>query len=68
MQVRMKSASAAVADAAGSAVEVKGVKVLAQRVDGLEQGADAGRWSTSCAASWARVWWCWARRRMGRSR
>jgi alanyl-tRNA synthetase len=36
-QVRMKSASASVADAAGAAVEVKGVKVLAQRVDGIEK-------------------------------
>jgi len=36
-QMRMKSASAAVADAAGSAVEVKGVKVLAQRVDALDK-------------------------------
>jgi alanyl-tRNA synthetase len=36
--VRMKSASASVSDAASSAVEVKGVKVLAQRVDGLEKG------------------------------
>jgi alanyl-tRNA synthetase len=36
-QVRMKSASASVSDAASSAVEVKGVKVLAQRVDGLEK-------------------------------
>jgi alanyl-tRNA synthetase len=35
--VRMKAASSSVADAAGSAVEVKGVKVLAQRVDGLEK-------------------------------
>src|SRR5207302_11501107 len=35
--VRMKSASASVSDAASSAVEVKGVKVLAQRVDGLEK-------------------------------
>ena len=34
---RMKSASASVADAAGSAIEVKGVKVLAQRVDGIEK-------------------------------
>ena len=37
-QVRMKAASAAVSDAAGGAVEVKGVKVLTQRVDGLEKG------------------------------
>jgi alanyl-tRNA synthetase len=37
-QVRMKSASASVSDAASSAVEVKGVKVLAQRVDGLDKG------------------------------
>jgi alanyl-tRNA synthetase len=36
-QLKMKSASAATADAAGSAVEVKGVKVLAQRVDGLDK-------------------------------
>ena len=36
-QVRMKAASASVADAAASAVEVKGVKVLAQRVDGIEK-------------------------------
>ncbi|WP_263378710.1 alanine--tRNA ligase [Granulicella paludicola] len=36
-QLKMKSASAATADAAGSAVEVKGIKVLAQRVDGLDK-------------------------------
>jgi alanyl-tRNA synthetase len=36
-QVRMKAASSSVADAAESAVEVKGVKVLAQRVDGLDK-------------------------------
>ncbi len=36
--VRMKAAAASVADSAGSAVEVKGVKVLAQRVDGLDKG------------------------------
>jgi alanyl-tRNA synthetase len=36
-QMRMKSASAATADAASQAVEVQGVKVLAQRVDGLEK-------------------------------
>jgi alanyl-tRNA synthetase len=37
-QVRMKAASSSVADAASSAVEVKGVKVLAQRVDLLDKG------------------------------
>jgi alanyl-tRNA synthetase len=37
-QVRMKSASASISDAASSAVEVKGVKVLAQRVDALDKG------------------------------
>jgi alanyl-tRNA synthetase len=37
-QVRMKSASASVSDAASSAVEVRGVKVLAQRVDALDKG------------------------------
>jgi alanyl-tRNA synthetase len=36
-QMRMKSASAAVSDAASSAVEVKGIKVLAQRVDALDK-------------------------------
>ena len=36
-QVRMKAASASVSDAAGSAVNVKGVKVLTQRVDSLEK-------------------------------
>ena len=36
-QARMKSASASVADAAGSAVDVKGIKVLVQRVDGIEK-------------------------------
>jgi alanyl-tRNA synthetase len=36
-QMRMKSASAAAADAAGSVVEVKGVKVLAQRFDALDK-------------------------------
>jgi alanyl-tRNA synthetase len=35
--LKMKSASAATADAAGSAVEVRGVKVLSQRVDGLDK-------------------------------
>ena len=36
-QVRMKAASASISDAASSAVEVKGVKVLTQRVDSLEK-------------------------------
>ena len=36
-QMRMKSASAATADAASAAVEVKGIKVLAQRVDALDK-------------------------------
>jgi alanyl-tRNA synthetase len=36
-QVRMKAASSSVADAASSAVEVKGVKVLSQRVDALDK-------------------------------
>ena len=35
--LRMKSASAATADAASSAVEVRGVKVLSQRVDALDK-------------------------------
>ena len=37
-QTRMKSATGAVADAASAAVEVNGIKVLAQRVDGLDRG------------------------------
>jgi alanyl-tRNA synthetase len=36
-QMRMKSASAATAGAAASAVEVKGIKVLARRVDALDK-------------------------------
>ena len=40
-QMRMKSASAATADAASSAVEVKGVRVLAQRVDALGGSPEA---------------------------
>jgi alanyl-tRNA synthetase len=36
-QLKMKSASAATADAASSAVEVKGIKVLSQRVDALDK-------------------------------
>ncbi len=40
-QARMKSASAAVSDAASTAVEVKGVKVLAQRVDALGSSPEA---------------------------
>ena len=36
-QVRMKSASAAVSEAVSAAAEVKGVKVLAQRVDALDK-------------------------------
>ena len=35
--LRLKAASASVADAAGGAVEVKGVKVLAKRVDGVDK-------------------------------
>ena len=34
----MKSAASAVSSAADQAVEVKGVKVLAQRVDSLDRG------------------------------
>jgi alanyl-tRNA synthetase len=37
-QARMKSAAATVSGAADQAVEVKGVKVLAQRVDALDRG------------------------------
>jgi len=36
-QLRMKAASASLSDAASTAVEVKGVKVLTQRVDSLEK-------------------------------
>ena len=36
-QLRMKSASVATADAAANAVEVQGIKVLAQRVDALDK-------------------------------
>ena len=37
-EARMKSAASAVSGAADQAVEVKGVKVLAQRVDALDRG------------------------------
>jgi alanyl-tRNA synthetase len=37
-QARMKSAASAVSGAAAQAIEVKGVKVLAQRVDALDRG------------------------------
>jgi alanyl-tRNA synthetase len=37
-QARMKSAASAVSGAADQAVEVKGVKVLSQRVDALDRG------------------------------
>jgi alanyl-tRNA synthetase len=37
-QIRMKSAASAVSDAADQAVVVKGIKVLAQRVDSLDRG------------------------------
>jgi alanyl-tRNA synthetase len=37
-QIRMKSAASAVSNAANQAVEVKGIKVLAQRVDSLDRG------------------------------
>ena len=40
-QLRMKSASAATAGAASAAVEVKGIKVLAQRVDALGNSPEA---------------------------
>jgi alanyl-tRNA synthetase len=36
-QLRMKAASSSVAEAASSAIDVKGVKVLAQRVDALDK-------------------------------
>ena len=36
-QMRLKAASASVADAAGEAVEVKGIKLLARRVDGVDK-------------------------------
>ncbi len=37
-QARMKQAASATADAVSSAVDVQGIKVLAQRVDGLDRG------------------------------
>ncbi|RRA47896.1 alanine--tRNA ligase [Acidipila sp. EB88] len=37
-QVRMQAAASAVADAAATAVEVKGVRVAAQRIDNLDRG------------------------------
>ena len=60
-QARMKSAASAVSGAADQAVEIKGVKVLAQRVDALDRG-QCERWSIICETSWARVSLCSARR------
>jgi alanyl-tRNA synthetase len=37
-QIRMKSAASAVSNAADQAVEVKGIKVITQRVDALDRG------------------------------
>ena len=37
-QIRMKSAASATSNAADQAIEVKGIKVLAQRVDSLDRG------------------------------
>ncbi len=45
-EARMKSAASAVSGAADQAVDVKGVKVLAQRVDALGQGLDRGQMRT----------------------
>jgi alanyl-tRNA synthetase len=62
-QMKMKSASAATAGAASSAVEVKGVKVLAQRVDALDKSQmrnlvdelrQGGRASGSGRGGWQR--------------
>ncbi len=41
-QMRLKAASASVADAAAEAVEVKGVKLLARRVDGVDKAQMRG--------------------------
>ena len=40
--------------------DVRGIKVLAHRVDNLER-AQMRTWSTNCATRSARAWWCWAR-------
>ncbi len=40
-QARMKAAASSLSDAGSSAIEVKGVKVLAQRVDGLGSSSEA---------------------------
>ena len=63
--VRMKAASSSVSDAAASAVEVKGVKVLAQRVDGLEK-AQMRELVDQLRGKLGSAWWCLGLRWMGR--
>ncbi len=65
--MRLKAASAAVADAAAEAVEVKGVKVLARRVDGVDK-AQMRDLVDQLRGKLGRAWWCWARRPRARSR
>ncbi len=65
--VRMKSGFGFAVDASASAAEVKGVKVLAQRVDGVEK-AQMRELVDRCGSSWGVAWWCWALLWMGRFR
>ena len=65
--VRMKAASSSVADAASSAVEVKGVKVLAQRVDGVEK-AQMRELVDQLRGKLGSGWLCLGRLLMGRFR
>ena len=65
-QMKMKAASASTADAAASAVEVKGVKVLARRVDGVEKAQMRELVDQLRGKDWVGALWCWGRRAKGR--
>ena len=66
--VRMKAASSSLSDAGASAVEVKGVKVLAQRVDGLEKAQMRELVDSLRVSSWGVAWLCLGPLSMGRFR
>ena len=56
--VRMKAASSSVGDAVGSAVDVKGVKVLVSGWMGWRRRR-CGIWWISFVGSWGVGWLCW---------
>ena len=67
-QLKTKMAQAQAGDLESQARDIKGVKVLAARVDGLRPRSSCARWWIRCATSGRRRWWCWRRRRIRTSR